>query len=394
MTGDARRARTARPGPPGPPAFTEAQSKRARVRAAGMDPDYWYAVAHESELPRGKTLATRFWGHPIVVYRGADGTLHALEDRCAHRQLKLSGGEVNGCHLTCTYHGWSYDGDGNVVHYAHDLFGRARPEAKVAGYPVTSRHGLIWIFPGEPALAPVRTIPAIPELSGRRPWARLDASFTWQAHHSMIIDNVSDFTHSYLHRRFRPFWDAKLTRHELIGDRVELSYATHVGGGRLTSRFVDRRQVDTTSIELAFDYPYQRSDTGGSIKHWCFVLPMDRRTSRVFFIFYFDAVRIPGTRWTVPRRLLPLFMRVAGALVVKPLLGEDGEAVESEQLGYETHYAAPILELNPAVGLFQDLTIRKWEEFLDRDRARPRPSGIATADGRVVPSRHDSRHDR
>ncbi|MGW2369868.1 Rieske 2Fe-2S domain-containing protein [Streptomyces sp. NPDC001667] len=385
MSSDARRTRTVRPIPDRPPSFAEARTKRAKVRAAGMDPDYWYAAAYSSELPRGRTLATRFWGQPIVLFRGTDGSLHALEDRCAHRQLSLSGGEVNGCHLTCTYHGWTYDGDGNVVHYAHDLFGRARPEVKVPSHPVTTRHGLIWIFPGDPALADTRPIPDIPELSGSRPWARLDASYTWQAHHSMIIDNVSDFTHAYLHRRYRPFWDAKLTRHELIEDRVELSYDTFIGGGRFTSRFVDRRRVDTTSIELAFDYPYQRSDTGGSIKHWCFVLPMDRRTSRVFFLFYFDALKIPGTRRPVPHWLMPHLMRAAGALAVRPLLREDGHAVESEQLGYERHHAAPIVELNPAVGLFQELTIRKWEEFLDRDRARPRPSGIASADGRVLP---------
>ncbi|WP_405576372.1 Rieske 2Fe-2S domain-containing protein [Streptomyces sp. NBC_01092] len=383
MSPDARRAR---PAPDQPPAFADARSKRAKVRAAGMDPDYWYPVAYESELPRGKTLATRFWGHPIVVYRGTDGSLHALADRCAHRQLKLSGGEVNGCHLTCTYHGWTYDGDGKVVHYAHDLFGRAQPEVKVPSYPVTSRHGLIWVFPGNPEQAGTRAIPGIPELSGDRPWARLDASYTWRAHHSMIIDNVSDFTHAYLHRRFRPFWDAKLTRLELIDDRVELSYDTFIGAGRFNC-FIDRRKVDTTSIELAFDYPYQRSDTAGSIKSWCFVLPLDRRTTRTFFIFYFDMLKIPGTRRSLPRRLMPLFMRVAGALAIWPLLREDGAAVESEQLGYEIHHTAPIVELNPAVGLFQDLTIRKWEEFLDRDRARTRPSSIAAADGRIPPHR-------
>lgn len=38
--------------------------------------------------------------------------------------------------------------------------------------------------------------------------------FTWQAHHSMIIDNVNNFTHAYLHRKYRPFVDAKLTRRD------------------------------------------------------------------------------------------------------------------------------------------------------------------------------------
>ncbi|MEV4432717.1 aromatic ring-hydroxylating dioxygenase subunit alpha [Streptomyces sp. NPDC049555] len=365
----------------GPPAFAEARGKRAKVRAAGMDPDYWYPVEYDAALKPGRTLATRFWGQPIVVYRGTDGTLRALEDRCAHRQLQLSGGEVNGCHLTCTYHGWTYDGDGKVVHYAHDLFGRAEPEVKITSYPVTSRHGIIWIFPGDPASAAARTPPDIPELTGSRPWSRLDASFVWNAHHSMVIDNVSDFSHAYLHRKYRPFWDAKLTRLEAAGDTVHLSYDTRIGGGPVSGRFVDRRRVDTTSIDLAFQYPYQRSDTGGSIKHWCFVLPMDRRTTRVFFLFYFDALKIPGTHRKVPRALMGTLLRLAAPLTVEPLLRQDGDAVEAEQRGWELHHTEAIIELNPAVGLFQDLTIRKWQEFLDRNRERARPSRIAVLDG-------------
>ncbi|GAA2511942.1 aromatic ring-hydroxylating dioxygenase subunit alpha [Streptomyces gobitricini] len=357
----------ARP-PAGPPDFTTARHKRQRARAAGMDPDYWYPVEYDRAVARGQVVETRFWGRSIAVYRGHDGVLRALENRCAHRQLKLSGGEVDGCHLTCTYHGWTYDGDGKVVHYAHDLFGRAEPEVRITGYPVTTRHGLIWIFPGDPARARDRAIPDIPELDGPKPWARIDADYTWRAHHSMIIDNVSDFTHAYLHRKYRPFWDARLTHCEAVGDSVRLTYRTKIGGGRVTGRFVDRERVDTTSIDLAFDYPYQRSDTGGSIKHWCFVLPMDRTTTRVFFVFYFDSLTVPGTRLRVPRPLMGPLMKAAGALAVRPLLREDGDAVEAEQRGYEENFTSPVVELNPAVHLFQDLTVRKWQDHLDRER--------------------------
>ncbi|TYB50770.1 Rieske 2Fe-2S domain-containing protein [Nonomuraea sp. PA05] len=352
------------PGPP--PSFAEARNKRQRVRAAGLDPDYWYAVEYDRAVAPGQVVEARFWNRSIALYRGSDGQVRALENRCAHRQLKLSRGEVDGCHLTCTYHGWTYDGEGNVVHYAHDLFGRAQPEVRVRSYPVRVRHGLIWLFPGDPAMAAERDIPDIPEIEGPRPWARVEADFTWRAHHSMIIDNVSDFTHAYLHRKYRPFWDARLTGHELRGDRVFLSYDTLIGGGRISGLLVDRRRGDTTRIDLCFDYPYQRSDTGGIIKHWCFVLPIDRTTTRVFFIFYFDAFRIPFTPFRFPRWAMRPLLKLGGALSVRPLLLEDGAAVEAEQAGYERNHASPIVELNPAVHLFQDLTVRKWQDYLDR----------------------------
>lgn len=354
----------------GPPEFSEARYKRQKARAAGMHPDYWFAVEYAGAVGRGTAVEAVFWGKPLVVYRGEDGTLGALENRCAHRQLKLSAGEVDGCNLTCTYHGWTYDREGRVVHYAHDLFGRARPEVRIRHFPVQEKHGLIWVFPGDPALAAERSIPEIPELSGPRPWARIDTSYTWNAHHSMIIDNVSDFSHAYLHRKYRPFWDAKLTSCALEGETVSLSYDTRIGGGRVSGLFVDRKRGDTTKIALRFQYPYQCSDTGGIIKNWCFVLPIDRRRTRVFFIFYFDDFRIPFTGVRMPRPLMNVAMRLGARLSVLPLLAQDGHAVELEQVGYDTHFAAPIVELNPAVLLFQDLTIRKWDEYLERESTR------------------------
>ncbi len=349
-----------------PPAFEEARTRREKVRAAGLDPDYWYAVEHARALPPGRVVETSFWGTSIALFRGADGALHAIENRCAHRQLKLSLGEVTGCTLTCAYHGWSYAGDGRLAGIPHDLFGRSMPLVRLRSFPVRIRYGLVWLFPGDPERAAERTIPDIPELEGPRPWACVPLDFTWRAHHSMIIDNVSDFSHAWLHRDYRPFDGATLTRCDLEGDRVRLRYDTKVGYGRISGLFVDRRRVNTNAMDLAYEYPYQRSNTDDQIKHWCFVLPLDARTTRVFFLFYFESLRIPFTRRRIPRPLMTLTMRLANRLLIGPLLRQDGFAVEAEQRGYEAHFDQPVPELNPAVGLFQQLTIRKWEEHLAR----------------------------
>src|SRR5208282_4545180 len=98
---------------------------------------------------------------------------------------------------------------------------------------------LIWIFPGDPELAARRKIPEIPEIVGPDAWGTMPIDFVLGCHHSMIIDNVSDFSHAYLHRRFKPFSDAKLTRLETVGDSVQLSYETKVGRGRFSGLFVD-----------------------------------------------------------------------------------------------------------------------------------------------------------
>ena len=366
-----------------PPTFDEARNRRQKVRAAGMNPDYWYPAAWDHEVPRGKVIEVKFWGKSIALFRGADGVLRAVEDRCAHRQLKLSKGAVTGCTLTCNYHGWQYDGKGRCAHIPHDLFGNKMPNVHIGSYPVQERYGIVWVFPGDPAMAAVHKIPEIPELAEGSGWGVLPVDFVLACHHSMIIDNVSDFTHEYLHRRSRPFADAKLKKLTTVGDAVHVSYETKVGTGKISGLFVDRSKANTNSMDLAYEYPYQRSNTDGKIKHWLFVLPMDERTTRTFYVFYFspDTLKIPLLPITIPRPVLDTVMKIARVVLVRPLLAEDKFAVEIEQEGYEAHFDKPIAELNPAVHKFQDLTIRKWEEHLEKTQKRaPRAPAEQTLD--------------
>ena len=352
--------------PGAPPGFEDAGNLRQKVRAAGMDPDYWYAVEEVRNIKPGSVVEVVFWKHSIALFRAADGSFHAMEDRCAHRQLKLSLGVVEDCRLVCAYHGWKYDTDGRLAETAHERIGRGFPEVSLRTYPVKVRYGLVWLFPGDPKQAELRRIPDIPELEGRGRWACVPLSFTWSAHHSMVIDNVSDFTHAYLHRRYRPFEDAKLTRCETIGDDVHLAYETRVGRGRISGLFVDRKRYDTNYMELCYQYPYQWSNTDNAIKHWLFVLPVDERTTRAFFLFYFKSLKIPLLPVHIPRFAMSAVLKVSNRVLIGPLLAQDGVAVEAEQEGYERHWNARPLEFNPVVRAFQNVTVRKWREHLKR----------------------------
>ncbi|BAZ11756.1 Rieske [2Fe-2S] domain-containing protein [Calothrix sp. NIES-4071] len=353
-----------------PPTFEQAKNRRQKARSAGMDPDYWYAVEYDLALKPGQVIEVIFWHTSIALYRGQDGQLRALDNRCAHRHLKLSLGQVDGNYLVCNYHGWAYNEAGELTRIPHELFNKPMPVCKLQIYPVQVRYGLIWIFPGNPTLAEKRQIPDIPELEGDNRWACVPLDFTWNAHHSMIIDNVSDFTHAHLHRQYRPFTDAKLTRCEQIGDRVYVDYNTKVGTGKVFGLFVDRKRVNTNAMKLCYEYPYQWSSTDNQIKHWCFLLPINSRKTRVFFLFYFDAIIVPFTSLRIPQWLMTYVLKIANPLLIKPLLSQDGVAVEAEQIGYETHLDAPIIEISPAVHLFQQLTIQKWEEHLAKSEKK------------------------
>ena len=96
---------------------------------------------------------------PIVMYRGANNRVAALEDRCCHRGMPLSKGEVFDNNIRCEYHGMLFDGAGRCV----DIPGqtRFRPQAKVRSFPIEERNDLIWIWMGDPDKADLARSSAI-----------------------------------------------------------------------------------------------------------------------------------------------------------------------------------------------------------------------------------------
>ena len=70
--------------------------------------NYWYVAGYDHEIG-SKPLGRIILGEPVVLYRLEDGTVVALEDRCAHRHLPLSMGKLVGDTLECHYHGLRYE---------------------------------------------------------------------------------------------------------------------------------------------------------------------------------------------------------------------------------------------------------------------------------------------
>src|SRR5690349_21926928 len=118
---------------------TEAQAHaepKIDLRRTGINPDFWYPVAVAAKVRKGKTFAATFAGQRIALYRGESGTVYALEDRCAHRQVPLSMGVVEGDVLRCCYHAWAYRGNGKISQIPYLPKGAGRPPKGVRAYPV------------------------------------------------------------------------------------------------------------------------------------------------------------------------------------------------------------------------------------------------------------------
>jgi len=159
---------------------------------------FWYPIMPVASLADGPQPFTLL-GTDIVVWRGADGQLGAIRDRCCHKSAKLSRGYVDGNHITCAYHGWAYAASGEVV-----LVPQAPAEQQgqptgfgVEAYRIAERYGHVWVALEEP-LAPIPDLPEADDPTLRR----LDQFCeTWRCAALRVMENSFDTSHiAFTHR--------------------------------------------------------------------------------------------------------------------------------------------------------------------------------------------------
>ena len=109
--------------------------------------DFWYIAALSSEIDQ-RPISRLIMGKRVVVFRDASGHAHILEDRCAHRNMALSRGEVVDGHVECPYHGWRYDGTGMCVHVPSLGAGAKLPRMCVRAFETRERDGCVWMYAG------------------------------------------------------------------------------------------------------------------------------------------------------------------------------------------------------------------------------------------------------
>jgi nitrite reductase/ring-hydroxylating ferredoxin subunit len=66
------------------------------------------AVSSTHEVPPGSLKGVRF-GEEEIALAHCDGAFYAVQGHCLHLQGPLAEGHLDGCVLTCPWHGWQYD---------------------------------------------------------------------------------------------------------------------------------------------------------------------------------------------------------------------------------------------------------------------------------------------
>ena len=107
-------------------------------------------VGMSGDLPEpGSKLLFDAAGPPILIVRKEDGSLKAFLNMCTHRAARLVSTCTSARRMTCGFHGWTFDLDGDLVGQPGGKRGFAgidKAELALIEVPVEEWHGLIFVI--------------------------------------------------------------------------------------------------------------------------------------------------------------------------------------------------------------------------------------------------------
>ncbi|MFY0567691.1 Rieske 2Fe-2S domain-containing protein [Archangium lansingense] len=114
-----------------------------RLVSTGLE-SHWYPLAWSRELGR-RPLGVSLLGRRLVLFRGQEGRVAALEDFCPHRGVSLSLGTVRAGNIACAYHGWRFASDGACVHVPSATASTPPARCRVPSFAAVEQEGMVWV---------------------------------------------------------------------------------------------------------------------------------------------------------------------------------------------------------------------------------------------------------
>lgn len=298
----------------------------------------WYAALWAEDLAEGTLQSRTVCEQQIVFFRGPEHEAVGLEDRCAHRFIPLSMGQLcdGAASVECPYHGLRFGTDGACVLNPHGS-GRIPATLAVRSYPVVERHTMLWIWMGtddpDPDLIPDFSYldPGAPGVLSKRDSIVMDVDY------QLVIDNLLDLSHaSFLHRG-------------VLGDPSTLECEIEIDSTE-TSVTVTRTRSDVVPAKL-FDLMFRndgadvdtwsvmRWDAPSCLRHEAGVCPPGAQ--------HHDGMTVIGTHLVTPSSKGKSMYHVAAVRIGESAGSDDAEI--SAQLSALRKYAfdeqdRPILE--------------------------------------------------
>lgn len=249
----------------------------------------WYAVCPSSFVGR-EPVGLQRAGERLVLWRGDDRNIHALEDLCPHRGAPLSVGRAIAGGLECRYHGVQVSLDGTVLLVPGSPGCSLEGKRLVRAFPICEVAGAVFVWFGDELHAePTPFVP--PHELVAAEYSRFLCYAEWETPYLLSMENNVDPMHgAFLHR----------DSHTMsMGQAVAKFQIREVSTGFMFEK-VDQRDVnfdwaelvDGSAMYIRLEIPYPESaGPGGNFGIIHFATPI---SDYLFSGFWWRTRKVSG----------------------------------------------------------------------------------------------------
>ena len=275
----------------------------------------WYVLLESDEV-RDRPIGVTRMGEKMVFWRDSSGKVHAAVDKCPHRGVQLSLGEVVDDHLQCPFHGFEYDASGKCVHVPANGRGGVIPATlRLNVYPTYEAHGYIWVWWGQNPPADLEPPLFFENIDDT--FYHASAHDPWDAHYSRVIENQLDVVHlPFVHRKTigrggRTLVDGPLV--EWRGDKMLYTYVfNRHDDGTPPRKPSELSPKSATSVHLEFIMPnLWQNYISPDVRIVAAFVPVDETHTLLYLRFHQRFLRLPGLGNLVAKLAMPFNLRVA-----------------------------------------------------------------------------------
>jgi len=174
----------------------------------------WLCAGLAAEIPKpGDYLTFAIGTQPIIVVRGADGTIRGLSNVCRHRMSRLVEGRGSARVFACPYHAWTYDLQGRLMGAPHMTRSEGFDKKKICLPELRIEIWEGWIYvtldPDIDSVAkklrPLQTVVAPYRMAGYVPFVTQD--HLWDTNWKLLTENFMEGYHlPVAHKRTVGAW--------------------------------------------------------------------------------------------------------------------------------------------------------------------------------------------
>lgn len=344
---------------------------KPNVRTCGINLNHWYVVARSVEV-KAQPVSVTLWHNEIVLFRDSQGNINALEDRCPHRQVRLSPGKVVNDNIECAYHGWQFDKEGSCSFVPYLDEKQKLPRCRIKHYPVQELDGFIWLFPGDGDSEAVKPM-GLPE------WEHLNyiasvAEVDCPGHYSYLIENLMDMHHGHLHDNYQAWASATLNKIDVSDTRVDVLYdaQSYYRIDKIWSIsqlfFPSLRKLHPEPLRVSYVYPHWSSSLGQDFRIYCLFCPVNETTTKAYLI-HFTSLESFWRLHKLPvwfRRFIKNSLFNAAKGLLEGLIVQDVEMIIQEQKAFNENPLRRNYELNRAIAKVQQLIISQFTQSMEQ----------------------------